>query len=184
MIGLRSNFGPSLVLVGVVFLVSVVGAAVAARRAAAGHAPLRAAAQALTAGAVAVTVLATALPRRLAIETDGDLVLRLGGGGLGDWSVLFDDPASLAAVQLVSNVLLYAAVACTMTVGWYRRRRYVVPACLALSIMIEAAQYSVLGRVAALDDVVLNGAGAVVGWLAATALVRSGRIEVEGSATP
>ena len=180
MLGLRSQFGPSLILVAVVVTVAVVAAAIAARRAAAaGGSPLGAAARALAAGAVAATILATALPKRLAIETDGDLVLRLGQGGLGDWHILFDDPTSLASVELVANVGLYATVAFTMTLGWFRQRRFVLPVCLALSVLIEAAQYLVLGRVAALDDVLLNGAGAAVGYLGALALTRAGMIAPE-----
>jgi len=173
-IGLRSQFGPSLVLVLVVTMLAVPAAVMAARRASAtGGSPLRAAARVLAAGAVTATIVATALPRRLGIETDGDLVLRLGAGGLRSWRVLFDDPTSLASVELVSNVLLYGAVGFTMTLGWFGQRRFVLPTCLTLSVLIEAVQWGLLGRVAALDDVVLNGAGALIGYLVAVVVARS-----------
>lgn len=177
-IGLRSNFGPSLVLVIVVVLLASVAAAISARRAAAkGRSPLVAAARSLAAGAVAATLAATALPHRWGIESDGDLALGLGSGGLSDWQVLVDDPASLPAIQLVANVVLYAAIGFTMTLGWPEHRRWVTPLCVALSVLIETAQFTLLGRVAALDDVVLNGAGAVAGHLAAIALLhQTGRI--------
>lgn len=173
MIGLRSNFGPSLVLVVLLAGMASAAAIVAARRAVAkGRSPVVAAARALAVGAVAATVVSTALPRRWAIESDGDLVLDLGRGGLGDWRILFVEPASLASIQLVANILLYAAVAFTLTLGWYRYRRWVVPSCVLLSVLVEAVQFSMLGRVAALDDVVLNGAGAVTGYLVAMTLIR------------
>jgi hypothetical protein len=180
MTGLRSNFGQSLALVAIVAAIAVVAALVAARRASAGgSSPLGPAARILAAGAVGAMIVSTALPRRLAIETDGDLVLELGRGGLGDWRVLFDDPNSLASVELIGNVLLYVPIGLTMTLGWFRQRRFVLPACIALSLLIEAAQYTVLGRVAALDDVLLNAAGAALGILIAWALTRSGALDAE-----
>ena len=180
MTGLRSNFGWSLALVALVASITVVAAIVAARRASAGgSSPIAPAARILAAGAVGATIVSTALPRGLAIETDGDLVLELGRGGLSDWRVLSDDPNSLASVELIGNVLLYVAIGLTITLGWFRQRRFVLPACLALSIVIEAAQYTVLGRVAALDDVLLNGAGAAIGILLACALGRSGVLDAE-----
>jgi hypothetical protein len=173
MIGLRSQFGPSLVLIALVALVAGAAALTAARRRrAAGRSGGVAAARVLAVGAVVVTVVATALPRRLGVETDGDLVLRPGKGGLAGWRTLFDAPTSLASLLLVGNVLLYAAVAFALTLGWFPNRRLVVPVCVGLSVLIEAAQYGVLGRVAAIDDVILNATGAGIGYLAAMAVHR------------
>lgn len=183
MIGLRSQFGLSLFLVAIVVTTAVLAAAVAAARAPAGGGAKRtAAARVLAAGALTVTLVATALPQRLGIATDGDLVFRLGAGGLGNWRILFEDPTSLASVELVGNVLLYTAICFTLTLGWYAHRWLVLPVCVALSVLIETVQYLVLGRVAALDDVVLNGAGAAVGHLVAMAVMRSRAIAGEGAA--
>ena len=71
-------------------------------------------------------------------------------------------------------MLLYAAAGFTMVAGWYRLRYGVVPICLALSVMIETSQFLVLGRVAALDDVLLNVVGAALGYLAAEVFTRLG----------
>jgi hypothetical protein len=174
MIGLRSQFGEALVVVFVVVAIAVAAGIVVARREYVRGGPwLQALMRVLAVGAVIATIVATALPRRLGIETDGDLVLRLGRGGLNDWRILFRDPLSLASIELVANVLLYAGVAFTMVLGWSERRRIVVPACVALSVLIELAQWLVLGRVGTLDDVVLNGAGAIVGYALASALLRT-----------
>lgn len=173
MIGLRSNFGPSLALTAVTVVVALIAAAIVARRCHHAGLPwLDAAARVLAWGSVAAVIVATALPRRIGIETGGDLVLELGRAGLGDWRRFFDDPLSLQSIQLVANMLLYAAAGFTMVVGWYRLRYRVVPICLALSVMIETAQFLVLGRVAALDDVLLNVAGAALGYFAAEVFTR------------
>jgi hypothetical protein len=175
MLGLRSNFGPSLTLTAITVVVSfVVAAAVARRRQLSGRLWIEQAARVLAAGSVIAVIVATALPRRIGIETDGDIVLALGRAGLGEWRRFLDDPLSLASIQLAANVLLYVAVGFTMAVGWYRLRRRVLPICLALSVAIETTQFLVLGRVAALDDVLLNMAGAVLGYLAAGVVVRHG----------
>jgi hypothetical protein len=174
-VGLRSNFGLSLLLAaGTVVASALLAAVVAHRRRAAGRPWFAPVARVLAGGAVVVILVTTALPSRFAIESDGDLVLSLGRAGLGDWRQFFDDPVSLASIELVANVALYAPVAFTMVLGWYRLRSAVLPACLALSIGIEATQFLVLGRVGALDDVVLNVAGAGLGYGAAQLLIHFG----------
>ncbi len=172
MIGLRSNFGLSLTLVLAIVAVTAAGGLLTLRWSSVATNRWMALARVLSMGAVAVTLAATALPRRWAIETDGDLVLRPGRGGLGDWPVLLSNPTSLASVELVGNVALYVAIGFTATLGWYRRRHVVLLLGLALSLAIESIQFAWLGRVAALDDVILNGAGLVAGWLIAIALAR------------
>lgn len=173
MIGLRSQFGPSIAAAIVATLLAGTVAVVVWRRArSAGKPSLAPVARVLAVGAGLVTVIATALPRDLAIQTDGDLVWQLGRGGLGGWRVLAEDPSSLAAIELVGNVTLYGVLACLATLGWWNSRRWVVPVCLALSVLIETAQYLVLGRVGALDDVVLNGGGALMGYGIAMLLMR------------
>lgn len=173
MLGLRSQFAEELVAAAVIaVLTTVVGVGIAWRERRASRAWLPAVARVLAVGAVAATIAATAMPTRFGIETDGDLVLQLGRGGLGDWRVLLRDPLSLSSIQLVANVLLYAVVACAAAVGWFGRRRYVIPACIALSVGIELIQWLLLGRVGTLDDVVLNSAGAILGYLIAVLLLR------------
>jgi len=111
MIGLQSNFGPSLALAAVVALSTSLAALVVAwRRHAAGDPWQAPAARVFAIGAIIVVIAATALRRRFGIDTDGDLVLRLGRAGLADWRVAFRDPGSLPAIQLFSNVLLHAPV--------------------------------------------------------------------------
>lgn len=169
-IGLRSQFALSIIVVLVVGIVAVAATSISVGRARSAGLPwIASAARIMAAASVVTTLAATAMPRRLAIEADGDLALQLGRGGLGDWSILFNDPTSLASIALLGNVLLYVPVAFTTVVGWYRWRRLVLPVCLALSIGIEMVQYLALGRVAALDDIVLNMTGAVIGYVAATA---------------
>ena len=174
MIGLQSNFGPSLVLAAVVALSTSLAALVVAwRRHAAGDPWQAPAARVFAIGAIIVVIAATALRRRFGIDTDGDLVLRLGRAGLADWRVAFRDPGSLPAIQLFSNVLLHAPVGFGLVLGWRRLRHLTVPIiCLGLSIAIETIQFFALGRVAATDDVVLNVSGAMIGWLAARLLSR------------
>lgn len=172
MIGLRSNFGASLLGAAVAFAIAVVAAGVVARRrSAAGRPWLTEAARVLTVGAVVVVIVATALPRSLVVER-GDLVLELGRAGLADWRSAFANPGSLPSLQLFSNALLYVPVGFGLAVGWVHRRRLAIPLCAGLSVGIETLQYFVLDRVAALDDVVLNVSGAIVGWLAGLLFVR------------
>ncbi|MBY5161275.1 VanZ family protein [Nitriliruptoria bacterium AS10] len=120
-------------------------------------------------GSVAVVLAATALPHGWppALASDGDLVLRPGGGGLQDLPVLWDDPRSLAALLLVLNVVLYVPVGAfaRLALPDHGARALLIP--LVLSVAVEAWQFVGLGRVGSLDDVLLNLAGATVGWFAA-----------------
>jgi hypothetical protein len=85
----------------------------------------------------------------------------------GDDRRAFADPLELASIQFFSNVLLYIPTGFAMVFGWYRRRHLVPIICLGLSVSIETIQFLALGRVASLDDVVLNVSGALVGYVAA-----------------
>ncbi len=95
--------------------------------------------------------------------------LSLGSAGLDDWLKLFTDPISKAALLFVGNVLLYVPVSLFGTVGWANRRAAVLLGCVLVSCLVELVQYQWLHRTAAVDDVVLNTAGAVLGsvtgWL-------------------
>lgn len=178
-LGLQSNFGPSLVLSLVAFSLASVGAVLVGRNRMRESRPwLAPVARILTAGAIAVVVLSTALPDRFELSRDGDLVLQLGRAGLGDWRRALGDPSSLPSIQLFANVLLYVPVGFGMVFGWYHRRHLVLAACLALSVAIETVQLLALGRVAALDDVILNLAGAAAGYGAATMLLRFTNVEI------
>ena len=110
--------------------------------------------------------------RRLVFESGGDLVLVPGGAGLGDLEQIAADPTSLAAMLLVGNVALYIPVALAAVIGWYPHRRKVLVGCLFLSLFVESLQFAALGRVAALDDVVLNMIGTAIGYAAAVWVVR------------
>jgi hypothetical protein len=102
----------------------------------------------------------------------GDLVLQPGRGGLSDWRVLFDARESLAALLLVANVLLYIPLSLFATFAWPTARSRILLGCLALSLLVELVQLILLARVASVDDVLLNMAGAVIGYLVALGLLR------------
>lgn len=172
--GLFSQFDDSLVIaVSVVVVTLVAAAGIGFRTRQSGRSWRVPVARVLTVGSVAVAVVATALPRSgFRIERDGDLVMTPGRGGLGDLGQVAADPTSLAAVLLFANVLLYVPTAFMATLGWLHRHRRVLPGCLLLSIVVETGQYTVLGRVATVDDVILNTAGAVTGYVAALAVAR------------
>ena len=124
-------------------------------------------------GFAAIALVATSIRgRRLTFELGGDLVLMPGGAGLGDLPQVADAPTSLAAVLLVGNVVLYIPVAAAAVVGWYSHRRLVLLICLLLSLAVETTQYLALGRVAAVDDVILNMIGAAIGYVMGTWAVR------------
>lgn len=174
--GLADNFALAIRLAAVVALATAAwAAATGANRRRSGLPVAPAVARVLAAGAAAVAFVATSVRGdRLTFERGGDLVLTPGGAGLGDLGELWSDPTSLAAVLLVANVALYVPVAFFAVVGWYRSRHLVLPGCLALSVTVEAVQYLALGRVAALDDVVLNVLGAAAGYLLGRAALRAG----------
>lgn len=127
----------------------------------------------MTIGSALVAVVATSIRGpRLIFESGGDLVLTLGGGGLGDLKQIAASPSSLAAILLAGNILLYVPIGFAGTFGWYDRRRSVLVGCLLLSIAVETLQMLALGRVAALDDVILNMTGATIGYGLASLMVR------------
>lgn len=125
-------------------------------------------------GSLGLVLLGTALPRTwpLVWEGWGDLVLRPGGGGLGEWRVLFERPASQAALLLVGNVVLYAPLGFLGALLWPAHRGRVLAAGIGLSVLVELWQLAALGRIASLDDVALNAAGVGLGVLAALGLRR------------
>ncbi len=176
--GLLSQFSVSLWLVLVVVAGTAVGASVVGFDRARSHRLwLPAVFRILTGGSILVIVAATAMPFADGFRFDGDLVLAPGGAGLGDLDQFLADPASLAGILLVSNIALYVPLAFFAVIGFHQRRHLVLVGCLILSLMVEATQFLLLGRVAATDDVILNMTGAALGLVAALALIgRSTRV--------
>jgi glycopeptide antibiotics resistance protein len=78
--------------------------------------------------------------------------------------VVRGDPRS-AVIQIVGNVLVLAAFGFVTGHGGWARFGRVVLVAAAASTSIEAAQYLLaLGRVASVDDVLLNTAGAALAF--------------------
>lgn len=174
MLGLRSNFAEALAVAAVVAAVFVTAGVVMALRRRSERRPwVTSAARILTVGAALTAVVATAYPREgWLLSSDGDLVLTPGRGGLADLDQILAEPGSLAAALFFANVLLYVPIGFFGAVGWHRRRMLVFLAALGLSLAVETLQLSVLGRVAATDDVLLNVGGAVLGLGLATFVLR------------
>lgn len=172
--GLFSQLGDGVwaVLV-VVFASAVVAAVVAIRRTRSGHPRLTPVARVLTVGWALVIVAATAMPFSRGFSLDGDLVLAPGGAGLGDLDQIAADPTSLAAVLLLSNILLYVPLAFFAVLSFHRRRHLALIVCLAVALAVEAAQYLFLGRVAATDDLILNMVGSLIGYTMGVIVLRS-----------
>lgn len=178
---LRSNFGAALVAVMAVVVATVLATTWARRRAstsdAVGHV--------LVAGATALAVAATALPRSWPPDRDGwgDLVLGVGRAGLSDWRLLADPLATLAAVELWANVAVYIPLGAAAWVATRSATRSVGLG-IALSMAIEAWQWAALSRIAATDDVLLNTAGTALGVVAAAGLTRAINGRAGGSDEP
>jgi len=127
----------------------------------------------LAVGAVFVIFVATGLPRDWPLHWGGgDLKLRLGQGGLGEWRHIINEPNSLAALLIILNVVLYIPLAFFATLGWRRNVLAVLAACLLVSLGVEFAQLVALNGVAATDDVLLNFSGAVGGTIIGVIAVR------------
>lgn len=167
--GIWSQFqGPILAAALVAGVTVMAVALMAARRRAVRRRGPGAACRVLAVGAAVLVVVCTASPATWppVLATDGDLVLGLGQGGLGEWRVLFEQPSSLAAVLLVANVLIYVPLGFFGRLGW-RRSLPVLAGAAALSSAIEVVQWGGLGRVASTDDFLLNVGGAALGVLLA-----------------
>ena len=161
--GLLWQFGPAVVLSIVVAIGTLIAVVSTVRRSTDRATAWRAAARIVAVGSLLVIVAATALPRTF---TEGrELVLEIGGASLGDLADYLANPRSFESVLLVLNVAMYVPLAFGATVGWPRMRAAVVPLCLALSVAIESSQYLLTERAATTDDVILNGSGALIGWL-------------------
>lgn len=173
MLGLRSNFADALVVAAVVAGVFIAIALVTALRRRRERRPwVTPAARMLAVGAALAAAAATVYPREgWVLSSDGDLVLVPGRGGLADLDQILADPGSLAAVLFFANILLYVPIGFFGAVGWHRMRIVVVLAVVALSVGVEALQFSVLGRVATTDDVMLNVGGALLGLALASIVV-------------
>jgi VanZ like family len=160
------QYGLSIALSALVVVVFSVAAMWVSRRcSAAGRPALVRVARVLALGGLVLIFAATAVPHTWPprLLRDGEFILTLGDGGLGDWRVVLRDPSSEDAVLFVSNLLLYIPLTLFGTIAFPRRRAAILLGSLALSCLIETIQYRWLGRVAAVDDVVLNMVGAVAG---------------------
>lgn len=73
-------------------------------------------------------------------------------------------------IEFSANVALFIPWGWWATRAWPRWHAFVVPAALAISLVIEVAQGALLDeRTASAADVVANTSGAVLGWLLARA---------------
>jgi MFS family permease len=162
------QYGFSIALSALVVVVfSVAGWLVARASSRAGRPALIPVARVLAAGALLLILAATAVPHTWPprLLHDGEVILTFGDGGLGDWRLVLHDPRSEDAVLFVLNVLLYIPLTMFGTIALPRRRLAILLGSLALSCLIEVVQFRWLGRVAAVDDVVLNMVGAVAGCI-------------------
>ena len=133
-------------------------------------------ARVLAMGSFGLILVATALPYRWPPGPRGyvDANLALGHGGLADWRAVFEHPTSAPALLFVGNILLYVPFALFATIGWPGRRLWIVVVSALASGLIELAQYAWLSRNAAVDDVVLNVIGAVLGCAIGSRIVSRG----------
>ena len=159
------DYWPAIVLGVVVVVASLMAAAnVSDAEAREGRPALGPVARVLAMGSFGLILIATALPYRWPPGPRGyvDANLALGHGVSADWRAVFEHPTSAPALLFVGNILLYVPFALFATIGWPGRRLSIVVSALA-SGLIELAQYAWLSRNAAVDDVVLNVIGAVLG---------------------
>jgi hypothetical protein len=165
---LTGQFGTSVFLVFVTVVVSLLVAGWAGRRASRnGASGTRAAIRVLAIGAAVAIVVATALPQAWPprFSGDGDLVLELGRGGLSDWPSIFESPTSTTSVLLLANVILYMPFGFLGVLGWPDHALRVVAAGLGISLLVEISHFTITERVASTDDVLLNTAGLLLGWV-------------------
>ncbi|SDQ43962.1 VanZ family protein [Microbacterium sp. cf332] len=71
-------------------------------------------------------------------------------------------------IEFAANIVLFVPFGWCAAIGWRRWHAVVIPAALAISVVIELAQGALLvERTSSVLDVVANTAGATVGWLIA-----------------
>jgi glycopeptide antibiotics resistance protein len=172
---MRTNFAVSIMAATVVVVVTGVGMVAAWQqtpRPDAAAVRRRVAAVALT-GAVALVLATTALPLSWppVWEGWGDVVLKIGRGGLASWRDLASPFEHVATVQLWANVVVYVPLGAALLVATGSTRRTLAYAAL-LSLLVEVWQFTALSRVASVDDVLLNLTGTLLG-IVPTKLVTS-----------
>jgi len=108
----------------VVMLFTIAGALTGIRSRLRGLPVVTRVARLATVGSVVLVLAATALPYSWPIRWErlGDLVLRLGGAGLGGWKEVREAPVSLASLLLLLNIFVYIPVALFWVVGWESTR--------------------------------------------------------------
>jgi len=172
---LSSQFGHSLSLAIITAVVVLMTMALVARRVAGEGRPVHPDVFRVAAlGWAVVIVVATALPQVWPprLSADGDLVLEVGRGGLGEWRAILDDPLSWTSFLLVANVAVYVPFGFLGVLGWPARAAQVVLAGTVISLLVEISHFTLTERVASTDDVILNATGVVLGAALAVAAVR------------
>lgn len=154
---------PAILASGLVVVASLGLAVLLARTGRRRHLPMLA----VVASAVLV-VVATGLPTHWSDQSGAAWRLAPGHGGLGKAGLqLLGGSPGAAAELLVLNGLLYVPLGAALAWRWPDRPELlVVP--VTVSTVMETVQYLALDRVAATDDVLVNVAGAVAGWLLVT----------------
>jgi drug/metabolite transporter superfamily protein YnfA len=171
--GLVSYYAFSLKLAFYIAVVTSVAAALVILRSRDARHAIKPVSRVLAVGWVLVIAVATGFPRDWPPDWGaGDLELIPGTGGLSNWRDVIREPNTLDSLLIVLNVVLYVPLAFFLTLAWPQRPGRVLAACVGLSLVVEIAQLVVLDGVAAVDDVFLNMAGAVVGVVLGLAVSR------------
>jgi glycopeptide antibiotics resistance protein len=68
-------------------------------------------------------------------------------------------------VLLLANVILYMPFGFLGVLGWPDHALRVVAAGLGISLLVEISHFTITERVASTDDVLLNTAGLLLGWV-------------------
>ena len=168
MIQLLRTYGPAFLLAALALMAVMAGVGIAAlvsarRRGVRINA--RAVNAVCLAGSLTVLAVVTMTP-----QYGGRQVNLTPGAGL-----TIGPDGRLLAYNILGNAFLFAPLGMFLpgTFGWARSVRKLLVAALLVSVSIEATQYLLaLGRIADINDVIVNSAGAVGGWALWRAAVR------------
>lgn len=81
----------------------------------------------------------------------------------GILSVLNEGDGAITSLNILGNILLFMPLGLLIPLLWKRCGTMIVPLGFALSVLIEATQFYT-GRIADVDDVILNTFGAFAGY--------------------